>query len=178
MLLQPLITFDTIDNDELNRCLIAWGHKMGPLHRPQYGNFGGAHGLRHDGELLAVVASERMIAAQTCGLTRTEAFELARVCAARSGLCRVVVRLWREFVFPAMCNAGGYRWAISYQDRVQHTGNLYRMDGWVRLGETRSGTDLRGRDGTRKGRSKTVWGWTADAALMAATRGAETRLAA
>jgi antitoxin VapB len=111
-----------------------------------------------------------MIAAHTCGLSRDEAFELARVCAARPGLCRVEVRLWREFVFLAMCAAGGFRWAISYQDRVQHRGDLYRMDGWVRLGETRSGPERRGRNGTRPGRSKVVWGWTADAVEMAVAR--------
>ena len=168
--LPPFVTFDAIAHDELNRCLVEWEHKMGPLNRPRYGEFGGAHGLRHEGKLLAVVASERMIAARTCGLSRDDAFELARVCAARPGLCRVVVRLWREFVFPAMAAAGRYTWAISYQDRVQHRGDLYRMDGWVRLGETSSGTDTRGRDGVRKGRRKTVWGWTGDPGLMAAAR--------
>jgi len=144
---------------------------MGPLHRPRYGDFGGAHGLRHDGHLVAVVATERMIAAETCGLTRDQAFELARVCAVRPGLCRVAVRLWREFVFPAMCDSErGRVWAISYQDAVIHSGALYRHDGWVRLGTTRSGTDKRGREGTRRGRSKVVWGWTGNAAAMAAAR--------
>lgn len=169
-LLNPLITFDTVDSDELNRCLSAWKHKMGPLHRPRYGIHGGAHGLRHEGQLVAVVATERMIAKETCGLTRHHAFELARVCAQRPGLCRVAVRLWREFVFPAFAPAGGWTWAISYQDAVQHSGDLYRMDGWVRLGETSSGTDQRARDGTRKGRRKVVWGWSADPEAMSAAR--------
>jgi hypothetical protein len=93
-LLRPLVAFDTIEPDELNRCLIAWDHKMGPLHGPRYGARGGAHGLRHEGRLVAVVATEPMIAAETCGLARTEAFELARVCAERSGLCRVGSPSW------------------------------------------------------------------------------------
>lgn len=160
--LTPLVSFDAIDGDELNRCLIEWRHKMGPLHRPRFGDFGGAHGLRHEGQLVAVVASEALCVKETCDLTRADAFELARVCAVRPDLCRVALRLWREFVFPAMCAAGGQRWAISYQDRTEHSGDLYRMDGWVRLGATSSGTDPRSRGGTRKGRRKVIWGWNAD----------------
>ena len=166
----PLVSFDAIEHADLNECLVLWGHKMGPLHRPRFGEFGGAYGLRHNGQLVAVVAHEKMIAAETCGIGRHEAFELARVCAARSGLCRVAVRLWREFVFPDAARSGGYSWAISYQDRVQHRGEIYRNDGWVRLGHTSSGTDQRGREGVRRGRRKTVWGWTLDGQLMADAR--------
>ena len=36
----------------------------------------------------------------------------------RPGLCRVVLRLWRELVFPFT----GYEYAISYQDEQLHTG--------------------------------------------------------
>lgn len=175
-LLTPLVAFDAIDAEMLNRCLVAWEHRMGPLHRPRFGEFGGAHGLFHEDRLVAVVAHEKMIAAETCGLTRADAFELARVCAERPGLCRVAVRLWREFVFPAACRVGRYSWAISYQDRVQHRGTLYRNDGWVRLGQTNSGTDLRGRKGKRTGRRKTVWGWTTDEAAMQAARVREREL--
>lgn len=170
MLFDPLVSFDTISTDELNDCLVRWDHKMGPLHRPQFGNLACAHGLRHSGRLVAVVATDALVAQQTCGHTRQDSFELARVCAERPGLCRVAVRLWRAFVFPAICRHGGYSWAISYQDRVQHRGDLYRMDGWVRRGFTSSGTDPRGRDGMRKGRRKVVWGWTENADLMAIAR--------
>jgi hypothetical protein len=171
--LQPLVHFDVIDGDTLNRALVEWEHKMGPLHRPQFGHFGGAHGLFHDGQLIGVCATQRLIAEETCDLSRDEAFELARVCAARPGLCRVVVRLWREFVFPAACRASGMRWAISYQDEVQHNGGLYRMDGWVRIGRSRSGTDLRARGGTRRGRRKTLWAWCDDEMEMALIREAD-----
>lgn len=175
-LLGPLVAFDAIDHDQLNRCLTDWGHRMGPLHRPRFGEFGGAHALFHEGRAVAVVAHEKMIAAKTCGLDRDEAFELARVCAERPGLCRVAVRLWREFVFPSAARVGGYRWAISYQDRAMHKGTLYRHDGWVRLGHTSSGSDQRGREGKRAGRRKTVWGWTAEPALMTGAREREREL--
>jgi hypothetical protein len=165
----PLVAFDAIDHERLNGALLAWGHKMGPLHRPRYGTFGGAYGLVHDGQLVAVVAHEKMIAASTCGLDRNDAFELARVCAIRPHLCRVALRLWREFVFPRAAQVGGYTWAISYQDRVQHRGDLYR------LGHTSSGTDARGRGGKRTGRRKTVWGWSMDERAMAAAREADRR---
>lgn len=170
MLFGAMVSFDRIDDDECNRALVDWGHRMGPLHRPRYGEFGGAYGLRHHDKLVGVAAHEKLIAAQTCDLSRDEAFELARVCATRPDLCRVVLRLWREFVFPALCEVEGYRWAISYQDAALHTGGLYRHDGWVRLGASRSGPDDRGRDGKRKGRSKVIWGWSGDSAAMDAAR--------
>lgn len=169
MSLFPMVTFDAISLDELNECLAAWQHKMGPLNRPRF-KPECAHGLRFNGQLLAVAATEPMIAEQTCGLHRDEALELARVCAARPDLCRVAVRLWREFVFPTVASAWGCSWAISYQDAVLHGGDLYRFDGWVRLGFTRSGTDQRGADGVRKGRKKAVWGWHPDAQLRAQVR--------
>lgn len=162
-LLEPLVSFDAIDRDELNRCLVAWGHRMGPLNRPSFRE-GRAHGLRHDGVLVAVTATEQMIPAATAGLTRDEAMELARVCAVRSHLCRPVVRLWREFVFPAIARSWGTPWAISYQDAVLHAGDLYRHDGWLRIGASSSGTDTRGDGPARKGRRKVIWGWHADRA--------------
>lgn len=85
--------------------------------------------------------------------------ELGRVCAVREHLNRAAVRLWREFVFPALCREHGWSWCISYQDAVLHSGDLYRFDGWVRLATSRSGTDARS---GRKGRSKVIWGWHAD----------------
>lgn len=153
-LIAPLVSFDAISRDELNRCLVEWGHKMGPWKRP---NFGGElfHGLRHHGELVAVTAAARLMTENVAGLGRDDAIELGRVCASRPDLCRVVLRLWRECVFPAM----KHPWAVSYQDAIAHSGNLYRFDGWVRLGASRSGTDQRS---GRKGRSKIIWGWCAD----------------
>lgn len=160
-LLDPLVSFDIIDADELNWCLQKWGHKMGPLNRPTPSN---AYGLRHAGRLVAVTATDHLMAAACAGLTRAEAVELSRVCAERPDLCRVALRLWREFVFPGFCEARGVTWAISYQDAAQHSGNLYRFDGWVRLGFSHSGTDTRS---GRPGRDKVIWGWSADPAARA-----------
>lgn len=170
--LPPLVSFDSIEHAELNRCLTEWGHKMGPLNRPQFRE-GRAHGLFHDGALVAVVATEQMIASETCGLSRDDALELARVCAQRPDLNRVSVRLWREFVFPFVSRSWGTDWAISYQDAVLHGGDLYRFDGWVRLGFTRSGTDKRNISGLALGRKKVVWGWNANREVMARARAGE-----
>lgn len=169
MLLPPLVDFDAITLEEINGRLIAWEHKMGPLQRPDFG-FARFHGLRHNGDLVAVVATDQLIAPETCGLRREDAMELTRLCACRTDLCRVALRLWREFVFPALSRNWGMPWAISYQDRRLHSGNVYRFDGWVPIGRTRSGTDPRGIGGGRVGRDKTVWGWTHDAAQRAERR--------
>lgn len=148
--LPPLVSFDSIDLDELNRCLVAWGHRMGPLNRPM--GVGPLHGLMHHGRTVAVAATAGLMAERCSGLGRDQAVELARVCAVRRDLCRVVLRLWREFVFPML----GREWAVSYQDTAHHSGNLYRFDGWQRLGTSHSGTDRRS---GRKGRDKVIWGW-------------------
>lgn len=170
-LLQPLAAFDAVDMADANACLVRWEHKMGPLHRPNFGR-GRCYGLRLHGDIVAIAAHDQMIAEETCGLTRAEAIELTRICADRTTLCRVVLRLWRECVFPAACDAWGCSWAISYQDNHLHTGNLYRLDGWVRIGRTRSGTDKRATGGDRKGRNKTVWGWTRAPGVRSAARAA------
>lgn len=162
MLVAPIAHLEAIGINDLNRALTAWGHKMGPFERPTGALW--AHGLFEHGELVAVTAASILIKEYErplCGVsvTRDAAFELARVCAARHDLCRAMLRLWREMVFPAICRARGYEWAISYQDACLHTGDLYRFDGWVKLGRSRSGLDAR--SGAR-GRVKVVWGWHGD----------------
>lgn len=111
----------------------------------------------HNGQIVAVATSSSLIRECVGGglkhLTRQNTIELSRLCAARSGLCRVMIRLWREFVFPQL----GYEYAISYQDADLHTGNTYRFDGWKREARSRSGTDSRS---GRKGRDKWIWVWT------------------
>jgi hypothetical protein len=141
-LIAPLVTFDSISLDELNRCLIAWGHHMGPWGRPDFRQW--FHGLRLDGELVAVTAAADLIRSPCAGgFTRAEALELGRVCAARRFWCKAALRLWRESVFPALCRKHGYGWAISFQDTNLHQGDLYRGDGWIRVAGSRSGTDAR-----------------------------------
>ena len=153
MTLLPIITFDTIQLDVANECLIQWGHKMGPLHR---GNQGATcYALYHDGRPVAVTTASNLIAPRVGNaphLLRENTVELSRLCAERSGLCRVAIRLWREFVFPTL----PYQYAVSYQDADLHSGNTYRFDGWKRVSFSRSGTDTRS---GRPGRNKWCWQW-------------------
>jgi antitoxin VapB len=151
MLVAPIAHVEQIENDEADRALVAWQHKMGPCKRPM--GLLVSHGLFAHGKLCAVVVTADLVAETCAGFTRQDAVELARLCACRSDLCRPMVRLWREFVFPAF----GRPWAVSYQDEALHSGNVYRFDGWWLLAEhQRSGPDKRS---GRKGRSKAVWGW-------------------
>ena len=167
MLAPPIARLDAISRDELNECLTAWGHRMGPWNRPS--NREWFWGLYHHDQLVAVAAAGDLINERCAGLDRTEAFELGRLCAAQPDLCRAMLRLWRAFVFPAISQAHGYSWVVSYQDAVLHSGNTYRFDGWVQLGKSRSGPDRRS---GRRGRSKVIWGWSADEGAMSAVRAA------
>lgn len=160
MLAPPIAHLAEISRAELNRCLVAWDHRMGPWTRPDFGSEW-FHGLHHNGALVAVAAAASLIGETCAELNRDEAIELGRLCAARPGLCRIMLRTWREFVFPAL----GYRWVTSYQDAALHSGNLYRFDGWIRLGFSSSGSDARS---GRRGRRKVIWGWCADRAVMTA----------
>lgn len=149
-------SFKPIDMGKANDALLAWGHKMGILHR---GNQQAVcHGLFHGDKLVALTMVSTLITPSVGGslplLDRDNCCELSRLCAERPGLCRVAIRLWREFVFPSL----GYSYAISYQDSDLHSGNTYRFDGWRRAHRSRSGNDTRS---GRKGRDKWVWVWPA-----------------
>ncbi|MCY4428900.1 MAG: hypothetical protein OXC11_00705 [Rhodospirillales bacterium] len=158
MLAPPIAHLEAINRATLNACLEQWGHRMGPYLRPSYKN-DWMHALFHNGDPVAVAAASQLIAPRVAGFSRAEAFELARLCAARPHLNRVMLRLWREFVGVSIAQQEGYRAVVSYQDKKQHTGNTYRFDGWARLAESRSGTDARALAGTRSGRSKIIWAW-------------------
>lgn len=158
----PLLWFDEVSVAEVNELLVAWGHRMGAINRPNF-TADLAHVLVHrsEGPVVAVVSSTLIQDAVAGGLphlNRANTIELSRLCAARPGLCRVGLRLWREFVFPAL----GKEFAISYQDADLHSGATYRFDGWGRAPKiAHSGTDARS---GRKGRDKWVWVWPASGA--------------
>ena len=149
------ICFSPVSLAVANECLERWNHRMGPLRRGNSGALG-CHALFEDGAPVLVVTTSSLIretvAASDGMLTRKNTIELSRLCAAHPGLCRVGLRLWREFVFPKL----GFEFAVSYQDSDLHTGATYRFDGWTVLGTSRSGTDTRS---GRKGRRKRIWIW-------------------
>jgi len=149
----PLLTFDALTMPEANSLLDAWGHNMGPMNRPMGRQ--DAHALiTHEGPV-AVVCTADLVAATVGGapyLNRENAIELARVCACARDWNRVAVRLWRNVIFPLT----GAEYAVSYQDAALHSGDLYRFDGWAKVGFSHSGTDRRT---GRKGRDKWIWVW-------------------
>lgn len=158
MLVPPIAHIEAVDRVELNRLLVAWGHRMGAYTRPNY-TIEAHHALMHNGRPVAVAAAGetvREVVGQT-GIRRVDCVELVRLCAERPHLCRPMLRLWREFVFPALALVHGRRLAVSYQDEALHSGDLYRFDGWELLGKGgRGGPDTRT---GRPGRKMKIWGW-------------------
>lgn len=151
--LLPIAALVPCDLVQANILLDRWGHKMGALKRGNQGAW--CHVLLHEGEPVAVTTTSYLISPRVGGahhLTRDNTVELSRLCASRSGLCRVMLRMWREFVFPFL----EFEYAISYQDADLHNGRTYRFDGWERVSFSRSGTDTRS---GRPGRDKWVWVW-------------------
>lgn len=166
MLFAPAIHVDAIDRAELNRLLVRWGHRMGPYRRPAYA-FEAHHALFERGEPVAVAAAGetvREVVGQT-GIRREACVELVRLCAARPGLCRPMLRLWREMLFPAIGAAHGRALAVSYQDEALHSGDLYRFDGWLLVG--RGGGGGADRRTGRRGRRMKIWAWPPAAAQEA-----------
>ena len=165
-MLFPMVSLNPIDLTKANELLALWGHKMGPISRPMKGSVvsgGGdtAFGLFEETEIIGVFVVSTLIrenVATRPDLNRSNTIELSRVVAARPGICRLLVRMFREFVLPRL----PYKFAISYQDAKQHTGDLYRFDGWARIAASRSGPDSRS---GRQGRSKIIWGWPANEIL-------------
>ena len=165
MSLFPIATFDRIELVEANALLTRWGHRMGAMERPSYSDT--PHfALFHGREPVAVAMASTLVRDHVGGgldhLRRDNAIELSRLCAQRAGLCRIALRLWREFVLPQLAPV-----AISYQDADLHNGNTYRFDGWARAGFSSSGTDQRT---GRKGRRKWIWVYPPSAATKDDTR--------
>lgn len=151
----PVASFDSIPLAAANDALDLWQHRMGRLERGTRVPLQ-IHGLRVHGDLVGVACTDTLIRERVGGglthMDRSNTVELSRLCGAAPWVCRVVLRLWRECVFPSL----GMRYAISYQDADIHTGNTYRFDGWRREGYSHSGTDSRS---GRKGRNKWIWVW-------------------
>lgn len=172
MLIAPVAHIEAIDRADLNRLLVAWGHRMGPMTRPNYA-IEAHHALFHNGSPVAVAAAGetvREVVGQT-GIRREECVELMRLCAVRRDLCRPMLRLWREMVFPPVAAAHRRQVAVSYQDEALHSGDLYRFDGWALLGK--GGGGGRDRRTGRTGRKMKIWGWPPEAcrALMTGKEG-------
>lgn len=168
----PLVHLEAMTRQDANRLLVRWEHRMGPYNRPNYA-LEAHHALFHNGEPVAVAMSGetvREVVAQT-RIRREEAVELVRLCAARPGLNRAMLRLWREFVLPSLLDVHGRRVAVSYSDESLHRGDVYRFDGWADLGKAGPG----GNDARtgRAHRALRVWAYPpAEARAMVEERAA------
>ena len=168
-LFSPAIHIAAIDREMLNQCLVAWEHKMGIYARPSYA-IEAHHALFHHGQPVAVTAASETVRETIgdTGLRRSEVVELARLCACRRDLCRPMLRLWRELLWPDIAAAHGRDFAVSYQDEALHSGDVYRFDGWLEVGRGgRGGSDSRT---GRPGRKLKIWAWPRGVAAVIAER--------
>jgi hypothetical protein len=166
----PIVALSQLTIDDANRLLIAWGHRLGAVHRPFSME---AYALEVDGVPVSVAISASSVSSRVTGtidgepirLDRHEIVELARLGSDPESrwATRVMLRLWRE-----TCALRWTDWpvtaAISYSHNAMHPGNLYRFDGWTRIsdncGSTGGGIYSRRRYATDAvhGR-KSLWLW-------------------
>lgn len=137
----PLISFDLIPNELADEKLREWGHWLEGCNRP----FGRqSFGLHVEDALVSVAVSASTVNETCAGLARGEIVELARLCSHpdHRDLTRPMLRLWRK-VGPLAWSRKYWpvRALVSYQNAVRHTGDIYRMDGWVRVKFVRGGAD-------------------------------------
>ena len=155
MIIEPIAHLAAIPMHEVNALLEQWGHKMGPLLRVHSTTMH-SHALYAHGQPVALATTSTLICANVGGglkhMTRANTVELSRLCACVPWANRVMLRMWRELVFPATKK----HYAISYQDSDLHTGNTYRFDGWKRAAWARGTPDLRS---GRQGRNRFIWVW-------------------
>lgn len=96
-----------------------------------------AWGMAIDGQAVAVAVSASTVGATSAGYKRAQVVDLARIARHpdHPGVMRVMLRLWRDYL--------ARRWdywpvhaAVSY-GLPGKAGNLYRFDGWRKVGPCR-----------------------------------------
>jgi hypothetical protein len=101
----PLATLQLLEPDEANDLLVAWGHKLGPVHRPFRME---AYALVLNGRPVSVAVSASTVSGHVVGwldlakkerpvrFERQEVVELARLASAPDAAwaTRVMLRLW------------------------------------------------------------------------------------
>lgn len=123
--------FAPITKRDANALLTAWNHPLGAFNRP----FGyQAWGMAIDGQAVAVAVSASTVGSTSAGYERRQVVDLARIARHpdHPGVMRVMLRLWRDYL--------ARRWdywpvhaAVSY-GLPGKAGNLYRFDGWRKIG--------------------------------------------
>jgi hypothetical protein len=136
-----------VTRTEINRYLIAWRHPLGAYDRP----FGEQHWLMvADGEPIAAASSASTVSKTLWKKTwrRPECVELARIASnpaprklrhvrAAKRSMRLMLRAWTDWCAPLWEQT---QWrpytAVSYS-LPGKVGNLYRFDGWLKVGKVK-----------------------------------------
>ena len=124
----PLSGLYPIDNQEANRLLVEWNHKLGPCNRPFKTE---SYALEVNGEPVAVAMTCSIIHGPVAGYDLKQVVELARLAASNNWANRVMIRLWREVCAPKW-TCWPVQAAVSYSHNALHGGSTYRTDGWTR----------------------------------------------
>jgi hypothetical protein len=134
----PPVSLERLDADHGNYLLTAWAHPLGACERPFRQEF---HGLYVHGSLVGVTVSASTVSATVRDGDRTwrraEVVELARIARhpEQPWVLRPLLRLWREVLAPAW-PCWPLSAAVSYA-LPGTSGDLYRFDGWRRVGPVR-----------------------------------------
>lgn len=134
----PLASFERIDDDVADRHLVAWGHWLEGCNRPYARN---SFGLYANGQLVSVAVTASTVNGKCGGWDRQSVIELARLCSLpdQRWATRVCLRLWRELA-PMQWDHWRADAAVSYQNAVRHSGNIYRFDGWTKVADVKGST--------------------------------------
>lgn len=137
MSLFPIVAWERIPNGDANRRLIDWEHYLGACNRP-FGRI--SFGLFYDGELVSVATAAFLVKRSIYGFRRVDSLECARLCThpAHRDLTRVCLRLFRKTAPSEWAREYFEPIAIlSYHKKDQHSGDIYRFDGWRFVRHTR-----------------------------------------
>lgn len=132
----PPIAVSRVTKREANRLLAAWEHELGEYRRP----FGyEAFTLDVAGEPVALAVSGSIVSSTVEGQRRREVVELARLARHpdHPHALRVILRLWRAYLVASW---EARYWPVSMAVAYSlpgRTGDLYRFDGWTRVGPRR-----------------------------------------
>lgn len=153
----PLAGFDLITNDFADLLLKEWGHWLGGCDRP-YGRQ--SFGLSIEGQVVAVAVSASTVGKTCGGVPRRECVELARLCAhpEHRDLTRPTLRLWRKLAPIAWARKyWPVRALVSYSNATRHTGDIYRFDGWRKVGDVKGSTGGGSHSTKKNAEPKAVW---------------------
>jgi hypothetical protein len=158
----PLAAWDRCNDAVADAALVRWGHWLGGCNR----SFGRqSFGLWLAGELVAVAVSASTVNKSCAGYRRQECVELARLCShpEHRDLTQVALRLWRV---TAASEWSAHYWPVrayvAYSNRLRHSGDLYRFDGWRRVADVPGGVAGGNWSRARRYEPKSVWTYPLD----------------